>query len=241
VATFRANFSRAARPTRPSRAGVDIVDQRAAATINPHGCKFTIWHRMHDHYLNIATLQADTHHRLVIETHGSAEQKLRVNGSNRNWNKLDAYGKAEGRTGGQRADDLRWELLEEIAKVAQFGSVGDPQVQNLQRGRPVVITPAKPTAADPGPSGAASDGQYRVARWQGDEHAIGRPVNKGKCALVDCQFVKGGENARLGCTCCGKRFCGFTCYNRHVNEHGVKYISQRKAVEFQPGSDGEGD
>ena len=29
--------------------GVDLVDQRNSATINPHGSKSTIWHRMHDH------------------------------------------------------------------------------------------------------------------------------------------------------------------------------------------------
>ena len=197
---------------------------------------------MHDHYLNIATHQADTHYRLVIETHGSDEQKLRVNGSNRDWYKMNEYGKPEGRTGGQRADDLRWELLEQIGELAQFGTVGDPQVQNLRRGSPVVITPAKtPTAAGAGPSAAASDGQYRVARWQGDEHAIGRAATRGKCALVDCPFKRGARQAGFGCTKCGKRFCGFTCYNRHVNEHGVKYIRENKPVEFQPGSDGEGE
>ena len=189
---------------------------------------------------NIATHQADTHYRLVIETYGDAEQKLKVNGSHRNWYKMNKYGKVEGRTGGQRADELRWDLLESMSEIAQFGSVGDPQKQNMRRGAPVLITPAKPTAADPGPSGAASDGQYRVTRWQGDEHAIARPKIAGKCALVDCPFSRGDRFARMGCRCCGKRFCGFTCFNRHVNEHGVKYIRQNQTVEFQPDSDEEG-
>ena len=55
--------------------GVDLVDQRNSATISPHGSKSTIWHRMHDHYLNQATHQAVTHYRLVIAEHGTPEQK----------------------------------------------------------------------------------------------------------------------------------------------------------------------
>ena len=60
--------------------GVDLQDQHNSATINPHGSKQTIWHRMHDHYANQASHLAVTHYRLVIARHGTREQQLEING-----------------------------------------------------------------------------------------------------------------------------------------------------------------
>ena len=88
--------------------------------------------------------QADTHYRLAIEEHGTLEQKEAVNGTNREWVNLNQYGKRGKREGGQRADDLRWELLDQLAENANFGTEGDPHVTNLRRGTPVVIPAIHP-------------------------------------------------------------------------------------------------
>ena len=97
------------------------------------GSKSTIWHRMHDHYLNQATHQAVTHYCLVIWEHGTPEQKDAVFG------KIGVDGKRHGR--GQRTYDLRWELMAQLAEDAQFGNDGHPQLCNLRAGRPMLITP----------------------------------------------------------------------------------------------------
>ena len=103
---------------------------------------------MHDHWANIAMHQADTHYRLVIEEHGTTEMKVEINGTNRDWVNLNEFGKHGKRQGGKRTDDLRWELLDQLAENAHFGTEGDPHVTNLRRGAPIRLpaVPATPTA-----------------------------------------------------------------------------------------------
>ena len=222
--------------------GVDLVDQRNSATINPHGSKSTIWHRMHDHYLNQGGHQADTHFRCVIAEHGTPEQQREING----W--IGSDGK---RHGGMRADDLRWMLMDQLAEKAQFGSTCDPQVSNLRRGTPTTQVPtpvpmarqrsrqspaSSPSESSPEtPETGASRGgagPKEAERRQGDVHVLGQTEEEGRCVLCRSQ------HAMCGCKTCVVRLCGpgsdqgFACINKHLS--GVKALfTPRKGVEFR--------
>ena len=195
--------------------GVDIVDQRNASTINPHGCKFTIWHRMHDHYVNQAMHMAETHYRLVIEENGSLAQKVRVNGTDRQWHNRTT------RKGGQGADELRWELLDALAAKCQVGSTTDPRVTNLRAGTPSPPPETPAAAATPAAATPAS-----VERRQGTTCQIGHSITKGRCGMEGCTK----NHCSFGCVTHGVRLCmgngADSCMNKHLRGAGEikKYV-----------------
>ena len=204
--------------------GVDLRDQSNAAYINPHGCKFTIWHRMHDHYANQAMGLADTHYRLVIEAHGSLEQKERVNGKDRNWHN------AMTRVGGQRSDDLRWELLDALADKCQLGSTTDPRVTNLRAGSPPTVPAVSPGAATAAPGTPTPPPlELPLERRQGTSCQVGKAAVPGHCAQEGCTKYR----AVFGCVTHGVRLCmdhGESCFNKHLRGAGVikKFMGRGK-------------
>ena len=227
--------------------GTDLVDQRNSATINPHGSKETIWHRMHDHYANQGSHQACTHFRLVIDAHGTPEQKREING----WRGDDGK-----RHGGLRTDDLRWMLMAQLAENAQFGTEGDPRVCNLRRGSiskqqqaataaretpspvPMAGRGSRSSLSGSPPESVAEEDESRAGavptaaeRRQGCAHVLGQAEERGRCVM--CRH----EHAGCGCKTCGVRLCGpgsdqgFACINSHLD--GVKNVfTPRKKVEW---------
>ena len=198
--------------------GVDLVDQHNSATINPHGSKLTIWHRMHDHYLNQAAHQAVTHYLLVIAEHGDDEQKNRT---------LGKKGGDGVRRGGKRTDDLFWELMHQLAENAQFGSDSNPQLTNLRAGRPQLI------------SSKTAQGQKRTRRCVSDDESdddetmptAPTHVERRQGEACEICFLEApamccycpSNKATIGCKTCGVRFCSgsksdspFACLNAHL-------------------------
>ena len=136
---------------------------------------------MHGHYANQAAGMAETHFRLVIEEHGTPEQKREING----W--LDEDGK---RHGGKRADDLRWMLMEELAEGAHFGVEGDPRVCNLRRGTPTPVARDEEECSDEGSAGPVYTTKV-VEMKQGDEHVWRVAATRGMCAIKGCKRFEG--------------------------------------------------
>ena len=145
--------------------GVDGVDQKNSATINPHGSKQTIWHRVHDHFFNQAMHMAITHYMAVINEHGDEDQQTKLFGKVVH-GPLPADAAADGerqRKGGQRTDDLWWRLIYEMTEQgAHFGTVGDPHVCNLRAGTPTPLArPATFARRTPSPTAAPAPSRRR--------------------------------------------------------------------------------
>ena len=108
-----------------------------------------------------------------------------------------------------RTDDLRWQLLEQLAEKARFGSEGNPQVCNLRRGSPITVPTSGATpCASRGPSRVGSrpatpvpEEPPKLERRQGDFHEMAW-AELGVCNMC------GANRAGHGCKTCGLRLCG---------------------------------
>ena len=93
------------------KVGVDVIDQQDAAAITSHRTRRSPWHRVHDAYCNTAMTLAVQHYRVVIQNHGTDEQKKKLKRLSSN--------------------ELRWRLLEDLVKGsrlrARSGSPSIPQ------------------------------------------------------------------------------------------------------------------
>ena len=152
---------------------------------------------------------AETHYRLVVEEHGSAEQKERVNGTERQWHSRRT------RKGGRGAAELRWELLDALAAKCQMGSTTDPRVTKLRAGTPSPPPETPAAAATPAAATPAS-----VERRQGTTCQIGVTLNNGACAQAGCEK----NNGTYGCITGGVRLCVVSgedsCINKHLRGAG---------------------
>ena len=84
------------------KVGVDVIDQQDAAAITSHRTRRSPWHRVHDAYCNTAMTLAVQHYRVVIQNHGTDEQKKKLKRLSSN--------------------ELRWRLLEDLVKGSQCGT-----------------------------------------------------------------------------------------------------------------------
>jgi hypothetical protein len=101
--------------------GVDIVDQKDSAWLSDRQSESFMYHRIHQHFCNLAVTQAVEHYRLMKasitefdepdsdaeEDEPSPEEKMQRHLGNRHF-----------------SENIRWALFSQMAKRCQMGSVG---------------------------------------------------------------------------------------------------------------------